>query len=71
MKKIITVDGMSCEHCVAAVKSSLEKLDGVKTVKVDLKKKTATVKLSDSVADDVLNAAVTEAGFTPVSVIEK
>ena len=48
MKKIISVEGMSCEHCVAAVKSALEKLDGVKAAKVDLKKKTATVKLSDS-----------------------
>lgn len=71
MKKIISVEGMSCEHCVAAVKSALEKLDGVKATKVDLKKKTATVKLRDSVADEVLKAAVTEAGFTPVSVIEK
>lgn len=71
MKKIISVEGMSCEHCVSAVKSALEKLDGVKAAKVDLKKKTATVKLSDSVADEVLKAAVIEAGFTPVSVIEK
>ena len=71
MKKIISVEGMSCEHCVASVKSALEKLDGVKSAKVDLKKKSATVKLSDNVADDVLKSAITEAGFTPVSVIEK
>lgn len=30
MKKIISVEGMACEHCVAAVKSALEKLDGIK-----------------------------------------
>lgn len=71
MKKIISVEGMSCEHCSASVKSALEKLDGVKSAKVDLKKKSATVKLSDNVADDVLKSAITEAGFTPVSVIEK
>ncbi len=71
MKKIISVEGMSCEHCAASVKSSLEKLDGVKSAKVDLKKKSATVKLTENVADDVLKSAVTEAGFTPVSVIEK
>lgn len=71
MKKIISIEGMSCEHCVAAVKSALEQLDGVKAAKVDLKKKTAAVKLNDNVADDVLKAAVTEAGFTPLSVIEK
>ncbi len=71
MKKIISVEGMSCEHCAAAVKNALEELDGVKSAKVELKKKSATVKLSENVADDVLSAAVTNAGFTPVSVIEK
>ena len=25
----LTIDGMSCGHCVAAVRSELEKLDGV------------------------------------------
>lgn len=71
MKKIISVEGMSCEHCAAAVKNALEEVDGVKSAKVELKKKSATVKLSENVADDVLSAAVTNAGFTPVSVIEK
>lgn len=71
MKKIISVEGMSCEHCAASVKAALEKLDGVKSAKVDLKKKSAAVKLSDNVADEVLKSAVTQAGFTPVSVIEK
>ncbi len=71
MKKIISIEGMSCEHCAASVKSALEKLDSVKSAKVDLKKKSATVKLSADTADDVLKSAVTEAGFTPVSVIEK
>lgn len=71
MKKIITIEGMSCEHCAASVKTALEKLDGVKSAKVELKKKSATVKLNDNIADDVLKSAVTEAGFTPLSVIEK
>lgn len=71
MKKIITIEGMSCEHCAATVKNALEGLDGVKSAKVDLKKKSATVKLADNIADDTLITAVTDAGFTPVSVTEK
>lgn len=71
MKKIITIDGMSCEHCAGAVKNAIEALENVKSAKVDLKKKTATVKLKNDVADDVLSAAVTEAGFTPISVLTK
>lgn len=71
MKKIITIEGMSCEHCAATVKNALEGLDGVKSAKVDLKKKSATVKLADNIADDTLITAVTDAGFTPVCVTEK
>lgn len=71
MKKVISIDGMSCEHCAASVKTALENLDAVKSAKVDLKKKNAVVKLNDDVADDVLTAAVSDAGFTPVSVTEK
>lgn len=68
MKKIINVDGMSCEHCAASVKTALEGIDGVKSAKVDLKKKAATVKLESDVADEALMKAVSEAGYTPVSV---
>lgn len=71
MKKVISIDGMSCEHCAASVKTALENIEAVKSAKVDLKKKTAVVKLSADVADDVLTAAISEAGFTPVSVNEK
>ncbi|MGN1420071.1 MAG: heavy-metal-associated domain-containing protein [Eubacterium sp.] len=71
MKKIITVEGMACEHCVNAVKTALEGLDGVKSAKVDLKKKTATVKLSNEISNEVLSKAVADAGFTATEITEK
>lgn len=71
MKKIITVEGMSCEHCVNAVKAALEGIQDVKSAKVDLKKKSATVKLSNNIADEILLKAVNDAGFTATSIIEK
>lgn len=42
-KNIILVDGMSCEHCVAAVTNGLSELAGVDQVTVDLAEKTVTV----------------------------
>jgi copper chaperone len=42
-KSIITVDGMSCEHCVKAITKAVGSLDGVSEVKVDLDAKTVTV----------------------------
>jgi copper chaperone CopZ len=32
----LKIDGMSCGHCVAAVRSELEKLDGVKVEAVQV-----------------------------------
>jgi len=42
-KTILYVDGMSCEHCVKAVKNAVGALPGVSGVTVDLKAKTVTV----------------------------
>lgn len=42
-KAILQVEGMSCEHCVKAVKSAVGALPGVSGVTVDLKAKTVTV----------------------------
>ena len=39
----LKVEGMSCEHCVAAVKNAVEPLLGVDSVAVDLATKTVTV----------------------------
>lgn len=71
MKKVISINGMACEHCAATVKSALESLDAVKSAKVELKKNSATVKLSDDVSDDVLTKAVTDAGFEVTAIAEK
>ncbi len=63
MEKTLKVDGMMCMHCVQHVKEALEKVEGVKSAEVDLKKKRAVVKLDAEVADDKLVAAVAEAGY--------
>ena len=71
MKKILSIDGMACEHCVNAVKTALENLDAVKSAKVDLKKKSAAVKLSRDVSNIDLIKAVEDAGFSVTSITEK
>jgi cation transport ATPase len=63
MKKVITVEGMMCHHCVAHVTKALQGIDGVNGVEVNLKKKTATVELGGAVADETLTAAIVEAGY--------
>ena len=63
MKKILTVEGMSCMHCSARVEKALSAVVGVSSAKVDLEKKTATVELAADVANETLIAAVEDAGY--------
>ncbi len=63
MKKCMKVEGMMCAHCQAHVKKALEGVIGVSGAEVDLEAKTATVTLNEEVADEILKAAVTEAGY--------
>lgn len=63
MKKVITVEGMMCGHCTGRVQKALEAVEGVAGVAMSLEDKTATVELTAEVADDVLTAAVVDAGY--------
>lgn len=59
----ITVDGMTCGHCVNAVQTELGKLDGVTDVAVDLPSGQVTI-LAESTPDPTaLQGAVEEAGY--------
>ncbi|MDU5806533.1 MAG: heavy metal translocating P-type ATPase [Peptoniphilus harei] len=64
MEKILNVEGMSCNHCTAAVKKALEGIDGVKEADVSLEGKNAKVELDKDVADEALVKAVEDAGYT-------
>ena len=39
----INVEGMSCNHCVNAVKTAVEAIDGVSSVEVSLENNTASI----------------------------
>ena len=67
----LKIDGMTCGHCVASVTEELREVPGVSDVDIDLAAggtSTATVTTSAPVEYSALKAAVTEAGYTPVSV---
>jgi copper ion binding protein len=58
-----TVTGMSCDHCVAAVRGELGALPGVTRVDVDLAAGKVHV-VSDAPLDEAgVRAAVEEAGY--------
>jgi len=63
MKTVLNVEGMSCEHCVRHVTEALEELKGVKSAKVNLKKKTAVVEYNETVTLEEMKAAIADAGY--------
>lgn len=63
MEKLMKIEGMMCAHCTGRVQKALEAVEGVSTVAMNLEEKTALVSLEAEVSDEVLSAAVTEAGY--------
>ncbi len=63
MTKVMAIEGMMCGHCTGRVQKVLEALEGVSQVVMNLEEKTATLQLTAKVSDEVLSAAVTDAGY--------
>lgn len=59
----LKVEGMHCQHCVAATKAALEAVPGVRSVEVSLEDGTATLEAGMIASDGKLVAAVEGAGF--------
>ena len=62
-----TVTGMTCGHCVAAVREEIGGLDGVTGVEVDLASGRVQVESTTPIADADIAAAVDEAGYQVAS----
>ena len=67
MKKIISVEGMSCGHCVKHVNEALVDL-GAKDVEVSLEKKLATAEISPEITDEAIKLAIEDAGYEVVGI---
>jgi copper chaperone len=65
--KIINVEGMSCMHCVNAVKNSIGSLPGISKIDVDLAgKKVSVVYDSDKVNIEAIRDKIEDAGYEAV-----
>lgn len=58
-----TVTGMTCDHCVGAVRSEVAKVERVTDVQVDLASGQVTVESDGEVDAAAVAAAVDEAGY--------
>ena len=65
----INVSGLTCNHCVNAVKDEVGAIDGVQSVNVELVEggiSPVTIESATPLAEADLNDAIDEAGYTIV-----
>lgn len=67
MKKLISIEGMSCNHCVNHVTEALEEI-GAEKIKVSLENKSAELDIKDSVTDEKIKLAIEDAGYDVVKI---
>ena len=60
---MIAVSGMTCEHCVRAVREEIGKIPGVSRVDVDLASGQVTIAAAPAPDHAALRAAVDAAGY--------
>ncbi len=63
IKKVVSIEGMHCNHCAMKVQDALGNLDGVKGVKVNLDKKEAIVTLDKEINCDLIKEAIAKIDF--------
>lgn len=68
VQEVINIKGMMCGHCQATVENAIKAVKGVKSVKVDLEKKQATVEYDPADTDiSKVKKAVADAGYEVVA----
>jgi copper chaperone len=64
---MLNVKGMSCSHCVNAIETALQELNGVKEVHVDLKESKVSVSFDESLINlGKLKDAIEDEGYNVV-----
>ncbi len=71
LKTIIKVEGMHCEHCAKKVCDSLEKLENVSKVTVDLEQKQVTVLSKKSIEEKKIKEAIENLDYKYIGILDE
>ncbi len=69
-RKIVGIEGMHCDKCAEKVDKALEELSDIDSVKVNLKKKTATIFYDGDVDDLLIQKTIEELGYVVTGIKE-
>lgn len=70
IKKVITIEGMMCDHCKMKVERALSELNGVSKVRVNLKNKTATIYSTKRISNDNIKNAISKLDYKVINIGE-
>ena len=70
IKKVVTIEGMMCEHCKNKVETSLSSINNVSKVKVNLKDKTATIYSTASINNEDIKKIIKKLYYQIISIGE-
>ena len=62
-KKTFSIPSISCGHCVNAIKTELNELDGVTTVEGDIEGKSVAVEWDAPATEDIIKDKLTEINY--------
>jgi len=63
MMTTVKIKGMTCNHCVMAVKKALSGIEGIRNVEVDLTAGTATFVEEKPISRETIKEAIERAGY--------
>lgn len=66
-KKIVIVEGMTCENCEARVSRAINDIDGL-AAKVNRKKKEVIISMEKEISDEIIKMAIEKAGYEVVKI---
>lgn len=63
MREVLKVEGMSCNHCVNSIESSVGEIKGVSSVKVDLANNEVTVEFDQADTLKQIKETIEDQGY--------
>ncbi len=68
MKKLILIEGMTCNHCTKRVERALSELEGVTVESISVDEKNALIALEKDIDEKIIKDTIDEAGYDVISI---
>lgn len=71
IKTVLSIEGMSCEHCANKIKLVLGKISDIKKVKINLEQKQAIIISSEKIDINKVKEQIENLDYKVVNIVEE